>query len=299
VLSANFGKNEMASYFVEGFLGNMIDPIRLFLMMLAISACYIVVLRTENAKPELKYTALFLLVYAQGVLIYYIWGGDEKHLLNIASIPILGAALFLKLIIDNSSARRFQKVMVACLTAVVFLGIYVPGLVSYYKTRQEYTNIFKSHKTYDWNLETAHFRSTMDPLYFVDSISLIREYESSNNAIHLISKYDNFVPFLAGKYSAMPFFDLQWFLFSPKEVLLSVERIKKNRPQYLFVDTDIERDFNGEILLGGLQSIGFPGEESLQRVQRFHLLREVFQAVKEEYVPVKKGVLLTVYKRTA
>jgi len=97
----------------------------------------------------------------------------------------------------------------------------------------------------------------------------------------------------------MAFFDLQWFLLSPKEVALSVERIKNNKPQYLFVDTDIERDFNGEILLSGLQSIGFPGEESLQRVQRLHLLQQVFQAVKKEYVPVKEGILLTVYKRTA
>jgi len=299
VLSVNLGKNDMASYFFEGFLGNMIDPIKLFLMMLAISACYAVIMKMENSKPELRYTALFLLVYAQGMLIYYIWGGDEKHLLNIASIPIFGAAVFLKLVIDYTSARRFQKVVVACLTAIVVLKIYVPGLVSYYKARHEYTHLFSNHKIYDWKLETAHFRSTMNPFYFTDSIFLIHEYEPSENAIHLISKYDDLVPFLAGRYSAMPFFDLQWFLLSPKEVALSVERIKKNKPQYLFVDTDIERDFNGEILLGGLQSIGFPGEESLHRVQRLHLLQEVFRAVKKDYVPVKEGVLLTVYKRTA
>lgn len=298
MLSANFGKNEMAVYFVEGFLGNMIDPIKLFLMLLAISACYLVVLRRENTRSELRYTALFLLIYAQGALIYYIWGGDEKHLLNIASIPIFGAAVFLKLVIDGSSARRFQNVVVACLIAMAFVGICAPGLFSYYKTRDEYKSIFMNHQTYDWNLETAGFRSTMDPFYFVDSISLIQEYEPSNNAIYLVSKYDNFVPFLAGKYSAMPFFDLQWFLMSSKEVALSVERIQKNKPQYLFVDTDIERNFNGEILLGALKSIGFPGEESLQRVQRLHLLQEVFQAVKKDYVPVKTGILLTVYKRT-
>jgi len=298
VLSANLGKNEMASYFIEGFLGNMIDPIRLFLMMLAISGCYAIVLKVENSKPELRYTALFLLIYAQGVLIYYIWGGDDKHLFNIASILVFGMALFTKLIIDHSSVKRFQNAVVACLIAIALLGIYTPGLLSFYKAHQEFTNIFNNHKTYDWNFETARFRSTMDPLYFVDSISLIQEYEPSNNAIHLISKYDNFVPFLAAKYSAMPFFDLQWFLLSPKEVALSVERIKKNKPQYLFVDTDIERNFNGEILLGGLQSIGFPGEESLQRVQRLHLLQEVFRTVKKEYVPVKKGVLLTVYRRS-
>ena len=199
VLSVNLGKNDMASYFFEGFLGNMIDPIKLFLMMLAISACYAVIMKMENSKPELRYTALFLLVYAQGMLIYYIWGGDEKHLLNIASIPIFGAAVFLKLVIDYTSARRFQKVVVACLTAIVVLKIYVPGLVSYYKARHEYTHLFSNHKIYDWKLETAHFRSTMDPFYFTDSIFLIHEYEPSENAIHLISKYDDLVPFLAGK----------------------------------------------------------------------------------------------------
>jgi hypothetical protein len=298
-LFGNFGKNEMASYFFEGFLGNMIDPIRLLLMMLAISACYVVVLRMESAKPELRYTTLFLLVYAQGVLIYYIWGGDEKHLLNIASILVFGVGLILNLVIDHTSASRFHKVVVAGLTILIFLGIYTPGVVAYYKSRHEYKNIFAHHKIYDWELETARFRSTMNPSYFADSISLIHEYEPSHNAIYLISKYDNFVPFLAKRYSAMPFFDLQWFLLSPKEVALSIERITQNRPQYLFVDTDIERDFNGEILLGGLQSIGFPGEESLQRVQRLHLLNDIFTAVKDDYTLVKKGVLLTVYKRAA
>jgi hypothetical protein len=299
VLSANVGKNEMAAYFFEGFLGNMIDPVKLFLMMLAISACYVIILKMEGAKPEARYTALFLLVYAQGALIYYIWGGDEKHLFNIVSILVFGAGLILKLVIDHTSINRFHKVVVAGLTILIFLGIYTPGVVAYYKSRHEYKNIFAHHEIYNWELETARFRSTMNPSYFADSISLIHEYESSHNAIYLISKYDNFVPFLAKRYSAMPFFDLQWFLLSPKEVALSIERIRQNRPQYLFVDTDIERDFNGEILLGELQSIGFPGEESLQRVQRLHLLKEIFRAVKDDYIPVKKGVLLTVYKRTA
>jgi hypothetical protein len=299
VLSANVGKNEMAAYFFEGFLGNMIDPVKLFLMMLAISACYVIILRMESAKPEARYTVLFLLVYAQGALIYYIWGGDEKHLFNIASILVFGAGLILKLVIDHTSINHFHKAVVAGLTILIFLGIYTPGVVAYYKSRHEYKNIFADHKTYDWELETARFRSTMDPSYFADSISLIHEYEPSHNEIYLISKYDNFVPFLAKRYSAMPFFDLQWFLLSPKEVVVSIERIRQNRPQYLFVDTDIERDFNGEVLLGGLQSIGFPGEESLQRLQRLHLLKDIFRAVKDDYTPVKKGVLLTVYKRTA
>ena len=96
--------------------------------------------------------------------------------------------------------------------------VYIPGLLSYYATRQEYEEIFVTHKTYNWNLEKAKFRSTMDPEYFVDSVSLIQTYAPSHNGIHIISKYDNFLPFLAKKYSAMPFFDLQWFLLTAKEV---------------------------------------------------------------------------------
>ncbi|WP_447984328.1 hypothetical protein [Nitrospira sp. Nam74] len=294
-----FGKNEMASYYFEGFLGNLIDPSRLIVTMLTISACYVVLLKLESALNELKYTALFLLVYSQGVLIYYIWGGDDKHLLNIASILALAGAAFIKLVIEYSSWKRFEKVLVGALIAGVLLTIYIPGLRSYYTTRHEYDSIFVNHKTYDWNLEAAKFRSTMDPAYYVDSISLIQQYAPSDNSIHLISKYDNFLPFLAKKYSAMPFFDLQWFLLTAKEVNLCIERIRTDKPRYLFVDTDIERDFNGEILLAELKSIGQPAEESLQRVQRLNLLKDIFKAVKGDYMPAQKGVLLTVYKRTS
>ena len=297
--AGHLGKNEMASYYAEGFLGNIIDPARLILIMLTISACYVILVRLADRESELKYIALFLLVYSQGVLIYYIWGGDEKHLFNVASILVLGVTAFIKLAIDHTWLKRLERVVVGSLIAFALLAIYVPGIMSYYASRQEYESIFLNHKTYDWNLEAANFRSTMDPKYFVDSISLIQEYEPSDNAIHLISKYDNFVPFLAKKYSAMPFFDLQWFLLTDKEVTLCIERIRTDKPQYLFVDTDIERDFNGEIVLAELRSIGYPGEESLQRVQRLHLLKDIFRAVKEDYTPVKKGVLLTVYKRTA
>jgi hypothetical protein len=295
----NLGTNEMTSYFLEGFLGNMIDPNRLILMMLVISACYLALVRWEKTANELKYIALFLLVYSQGVLIYYTWGGDDKHLFNVASILALGGAAFIKLVIDHSSVKRYEKVLVGSLIALTLMVVYIPGLLSYYSTRHEYESIFLTHKTYDWNLDTAKFRSTMNPKYFIDSIALIQEYAPSENAIHLISKYDNFLPFLAKKYSAMPFFDLQWFLLTDKEVQLCIERIKTQKPHYLFIDTDIERGLNGEIVTADLGFISGPAGESLMRVQRLNLLKDIFAAVKDDYQPVKRGILLTVYERKA
>jgi hypothetical protein len=230
-------------------------------------------------------------------LIYYIWGGDDKHLLNIASILALAGAAFIKLVIDHSSVKRYEKALIGGLIAVALVTVYIPGLLSYYSTRQEYESIFLTHKTYDWNLDTAKFRSTMDPKYFMDSIALIQEYVPSENAIYIISKYDSFLPFLSKKYSAMPFFDLQWFLLTDREVNLCIERIQTQKPQYLFVDTDIERNLNGEIVTAELRFISGPGEESLVRVQRLNLLMDIFKAVKKDYELVKQGRLLTVYKR--
>jgi hypothetical protein len=95
----------------------------------------------------------------------------------------------------------------------------------------------------------------------------------------------------------MPFFDLQWFLLTAKEVNLCIERIQTQKPPYLFVDTDIERNLNGEIVSAELRFISGPGGESLMRVQRLNLLKGIFRAVKKDYEPVKQGILLTVYKR--
>ena len=297
VLTGEQGENSIAPYLFEGFFGLPVPTNQLVFIVLAISACYLVALLWGKMASELRYVTLFLLVYSQGVTLYYVWHGGDKHLFKVASILALGGVAFIRLIIEHSSVKRYEKALIGSLIAVALVTVYIPGLLSYYSTRQEYEGIFLTHRTYDWNLDTAKFRSTMDPRYFIDSVALIQEYVPSENAIHLISKYDNFLPFLAKKYSAMPFFDLQWFLLTDKEVQLCIERIKTNKPHYLFVDTDIERDLNGEIVTAELEFISGPARESLMRVQRLNLLKDIFAAVKNDYEPIKHGILLTVYRR--
>jgi hypothetical protein len=299
VLVGHVGQNQMASYYLEGFLGFIINTNRLSLIMLGLNISYLVLLAFSNLTKEWKYIALFLLFYSQGALVYYVWAGTDKHLLNVASILVLAGVAFIKLVIDCSSVKRFERLAVGSLIVLALIVVYIPGLLSYYATRQEYQEIFVTHKTYDWNLDKAKFRSTMDPAHFVDSIALIQAYAPSHNAIHLISKYDNVLPFLAKKYSAMPFFDLQWFLLTDREVNLCIEHIQIQKPEYLFVDTDIERDLNGEIVMAELRFISGPGGESLMRVQRLNLLKDIFLAVKKDYEPIKQGRLLTVYQRKA
>ena len=175
--------------------------------------------------------------------------------------------------------------------------VYVPGLFAYYTTKSEYEEVFATHRTYEWNLERAQFRSTMNPKDFLDSVSLIQQYANSENGIYIISKYDNVLPFLAKKYSAMPFFDVQWVLLTEHEVNLCIERIKAMKPPHLFVDTDIERNLNGEIIRIPIPRLGDLGYEPLSRVQRLNLLKDVFAAVKDDYELEMSSGLLAVYKR--
>lgn len=291
------GKDMMSQYYREGFLGFSTNVQRLYLIVFVISGCYLLLLRVEHVATEWKYLALFLLLYSQGFLAYGLWGGTDKHLLNIASVLVLSGVVFLKLLIDQSRLKKYEQVLVGALIIGALGFVYVPGLLAYYTTKSEYEKVFATHRTYEWNLERAQFRSTMDPKYFVDSVSLLQQYANSENGVYIISKYDNVLPFLAKKYSAMPFFDVPWMLLTQNEVQLCVESITTKKPLYLFVDTDIERNLNGEIVRtdgsASIQRI----DESLLRVQRLNLLKGVFVAVKDDYELVMSKGLLTVYRR--
>jgi len=291
------GGNIMSQYYRQGFLGFPTNPRVLYLIIFIISGCYLMLLRLEHVANEWKYLALFLLLYSQGLLVYGLWGGTNKHLLNIAPVLVLSGVVFLKLLIDRSRLKKYEQVLVSALLVGALGFVYVPGLFAYYTTKSEYEQVFATHRTYEWNLEKAQFRSTMDPKYFLDSVSLIQQYANSENGIYIISKYDNVLPFLAKKYSAMPFFDVQWVLLTEHEVSLCIERIKAMRPQHLFVDTDIERNLNGEIIRTPIPMLGGLGYEPLSRVQRLNLLKDVFAAVKDEYELEMSSGLLAVYKR--
>ena len=296
LLGGEWGRDIMSQYYLRGFLGSPTSSKGLYLIVFIISGCYLMLLRGEHVANEWKYLVLFLLLYSQGLLVYGLWG-TTKHLLNIAPALVLGGVVFLRFVIDQNHLKRYEQGLVSVLIVGSLGFVYVPGLYAYYTAKTEYEMVFETHRTYEWKLERAQFRSTMDPKYFVDSVSLIQQYANPENGIYIISKYDNLLPFLAKKYSAMPFFDVQWFLLTDKEVRLCIERIQNGKPPYLFVDRDIERSLNGEILVAEVPFVSLPGGESLLRVQRLSLLKDIFTAVKDDYELEMSRGLLTVYRR--
>jgi hypothetical protein len=173
---------------------------------------------------------------------------------------------------------------------------YSRSVTHYYKEKSDYNAIFTSHVVYDWSFDKMRIKTTMPPLYFADSLDLIQEY-SPEPGIYIISKYDSILPFLSNRYSRMPFFELSYYLVTPKETRECIDLIKREKPKYLYVDTDIERHFNVDIIDKNAPRLGYLHIESVWRVQRLNLLKEIFMAVRDDYYPVEEGSLITVYRR--
>ncbi|MEI6102252.1 MAG: hypothetical protein WCP73_10465, partial [Eubacteriales bacterium] len=241
--------------------------------------------RMEKGQDRFKFVVLLLLLYSQGALLYSLWGSTMTHYLALATIHVTTVVALLKMELEHSSLSATKREIIVFLAFVCSLPLLVYGAWVYTASQQEYEWAFKQHENYEWKLERAHFVSSMNPKVFEDSADLIRKY-STTPAIHILSKYDAILPFVAKKYSAMPFFEMSKFFVSPRELALSVEKIRQDRPDYLFVDTNISYDFTVDVVdprafrahyMNHLQGL------SVMRAKQLELLKQVFEAVQDDY----------------
>lgn len=282
------------SYYVSGLSGYPLGKSWLCMALAGSVIAYWLLFSWDFKSAPMKYLAMFMIVYAQTMFVYCVWGGTTFHVLNLGNVFMLTSGVFLKLLADQ---LRPMEVLpgIGALIAVTLLPF---STMSFYRGKNEYAEIFSTHPAFSWKMDRASFLSTMNPEIFDGSVRLIQKYASNSPRIHIISKYDYFLPFLAEKYSAMPFFDLAWFQLTRKEVERSVETVRRDRPEFLFVDADIDRPLNTEIIRATSPSpFGELRQESIQRVGRISEIRKVFEAVRGEYEIVESGHLLSVYRR--
>ena len=297
-------KDIVSGYFLSGVLGFPIHGVALFLIAACILAGYLAWILIPKEVPMAKRAmSLFLLWYAQLMLLYYVRGAVIYMLLPILPLILL-AVVYLLLQLGGESGRiennKNNKGYRALYVGVTLLLVYAfcDAVAAYQNEfRKQFVHAFSQHKTYRWDMERAKFISTMDPRYFERSLRLLALHTQDEKGIFIISKYDRFIPFIAGRYSAMPFFDLEWFLITQKEIDHTVEFLKEKKPRYLFVDTDIDCDFAQSQVVGPKSSYAGFGSESLWRAERLRCLKTVFDAVRGDYERGEAAELLTVYFR--
>ena len=158
------------------------------------------------------------------------------------------------------------------------------------------TSNFVNHKTYQWALKRARALATFNPEIITETIDLIHDYSDRKDPkVYLLSKYDNLIPFLAERYSAMPIFDLSAYMLSKREFNEAKRVIQEGHPVYLFIDRNL-LDKPNDPWAVLYRNMVFKSERA-SRLERYELLQKIFLEFKEEYEKVEERGLLAVYKR--
>jgi hypothetical protein len=178
--------------------------------------------------------------------------------------------------------------------------LYLPSAILFYKDSYSFNRIFSSHRLYQWSFPTAKLTSTIDPILFEHAVALIERY-NPNQAIYLISKYDDILPILAGKYMAFPYPELATNLITNNDVNAMVSLINQAKPTYIFVDTDINRNMASDIFANGdpISKRWLLHDHSFDRAIVLTRLKPLFSGIKKDYRPIAKSELITVYQRVA
>lgn len=291
-------EHSLLIYSLIGVSAPSFHGLSIYLLLFSLSGVYLLFIKSLKANNPSRWTLTFLFLYCQGFTIYYVWNSSIHHLW--AQAPMW--ALLLTMLFNNAlklePIRCYQRRVCWMLIGTSLLVLYMPSLATYYLRDYQYRQIFATHRVYQWNFDRAKFETTMDPAYFQNGVDLIRRH-SASKGIFIISKYDTLLPFLAGRYSAMPYDDVATSLVTQKEVDRCIDAVRMAKPEYIFVDTDIERNLNGDIWLQVDPLAEWYGlyNESFARVSVLNLLKRVYAGIREDYEPFEKGVLITVYRR--
>lgn len=290
-------KGGLTVYYLKGVIGSPISAKAVVLVFATFFSAYALLVYDLKQKRLENYLLLvYLFVYCQGLVFYYVWHSDNNGLLARSHIYVLAVSWFQYEFMQclGSRSKWFRDV-----AGVAVIGGVLFGVVSFTDVvaqRKRYNEIFASHKAFRWNFDRAGFLSTMDPGFFSESVSMIRKYSAGSPSICMISEYDNLLPFLANRYNIMPFHDLKWYNVTTKELLLAIEVVRKSRPRYLYVDTGIDRDWDYDIIPPNLPHYGYLHDESVWRSERHKLLAVIFHNVRDDYELVAVGRMISVFK---
>jgi len=295
------GANPTSIYMLLGVGSPLAAPKEIFNLILLVGVLLLCTLWVRQDAVYKTLTIGMALYFVQS-LTYFIWYPEWHHLWGVAPVFILWMTALYH---GMTSCQRDRNAVVTLQVPVfvlLLLLIYVPAYAHFSKERKAYTQQFEHHQLYQWNFARGSFASTMDPSLFEGAVALIDQY-SADKGIYIISKYDHILPVLAGRYSAMPYNEVMTNMASAKEVDVAAKAILENKPQYLFVDSDI-----GHIFIENVKKSDSAAHLAVQQVQAFYgeavarerllgQLNDVYLKVADKYVKCKSGGLISVYCR--
>ncbi len=284
------GKNYNMLYMLIGVTVPQASKFLIYFVLVVTSLSYALLFNCFKEKSNQFILVLGIFIYAQIVLIYYIWYPSIHHLISNAT----GIILFGLILLDFDQAVIDKNLLSKMFTSFLVIA-YIFSTYFFYIGRAETLQLFRQHLIYDWNFEKAKFKSTMEPELFYETVDLIQKY-SNSNSIYLISKYDAILPVVSNKYNKIPAVSVALDMIGKKDIARMARPILKNKPEYIFVDTDILRNYVNDIynIYGELGRIAY--DESIGRVTVMDNMKMLFLRIHTKYELIEKGRLISVYK---
>lgn len=299
--SSNDVTNKFTSYFFNGYFTWKPSSMVIYSAIAYLVISYAFMVAIKDHRFYLKYVYVFVLIYVQGILTYYFWSGLLNHLPISLLFIILQIYLMLfifqeHMIKVDSTYKHLLNIAKHAITIALIILALPYAFKIYTAEKSLYLNNFRDHNVYAWNFDRANIVSTANPELINDSIATIRKHSGSNNPkIYIISKYDNILPFISNRYSAMPIFELSSFLFSSKESDAAIERLKYYSPTIIFVDTTLDK-------CPGLEWVKIYSNNSMltermSRCSRYALLADIFHSIESDYEKIDGNAMISVYRR--
>ncbi|MCR9191812.1 MAG: hypothetical protein NXI01_04045 [Gammaproteobacteria bacterium] len=286
------GENHNLLYMLLGYTIPGTSTFMVGFILGILSFIYLLYLKYKNTASAYYWLSLCVFFYVQLQLIYYIWNPSYHHLL-VSTSAVVTLGLTWGMLLGN---KKHSKPSIGLISCILLFGIYLATLLGFYLNKLNYEKNFSTHVVHNWEFEYGRFQTTMEPQVFEETIHLIHRYES-HPSMYLISKYDSILPVLAHRYQALPVINLALDLISKYDIKRCIEQINKAQPQYIFVDKDILRNLRSEIPeKHGDPQLGDP-KEAYGRVSAYLNMKELFLLIQDNYQPIQKGGLLTVYQR--
>lgn len=292
------GKNINFVYMLLGFGTPPTPRYYLYCTLIFISIGSLVYTRYIRSKEPIFLLSLSIFLYIQIGLIYFLWYPSHHHLL-ILTIPSVFLVLTWIFLYEKYTKThcQYETKLSIFIFFITLVFMYIPSVSYFYYGRWQYNQIFSTHIVYDWTFKNAQFKSTMDPELFEQSMKMISQYEKHKH-MYLISKYDSILSVISDKYNAIPTMNLALDLISERDTQRFIDIIKKSSPQYIFIDTDIARSFQGEVFEPNDPIAKHDRYEmSLGRAAMLDNLHDFYSRISMLYAPIHKGNLITVYEK--
>ncbi len=288
-ISAGTGHNHLFGYYLRGLVAFPASPVlvtaflTVSLVMLAAILVFFRYLRLSGAIAALAGT-----LSGMGGFLYYMWSSNIQHFLLMLPLTVFSAAVLADALRRNDEKKRFMLGNILALCAAGALAALPFYLLSMYQGRW---NFFRTHAVHSGADQFRGLLFTFDENMLVEAADFIR-VRSSGNGIFIFSRYDHILPLLAGKYSAMPYPDLQHCLVSEKECSAVIKSVEDTAPDYIFTDRDIMRNFEYDTALSSQVA-----KEALLRSLRLSCIQRCFMRISDDYEPVESCRLLTLWHR--